>query len=97
MNDIIIEAIENRKLLEFIYKDHHRVVEPYTFGVSSKGNDNLSAFQIDGTSENIVVPDWGLFTIDKIVDLKILNQTFEGTRPKYTKGDSRMIEIYKEL
>lgn len=97
MGDKIIEAIENRKLLEFFYKDHYRVVEPHTFGVSSKGNDNLSGFQIDGTSESIVVPDWGLFTIDKIVNLKILNQTFEGTRPKYAKGDSRMIEIYKEL
>jgi hypothetical protein len=43
------------------------------------------------------VPDWGLFTIDKIDNLKILNETFEGTRPKYSKGDSRMIEIYKEL
>jgi len=97
MNDIIIEAIENRKLLEFFYKDHYRVVEPHTFGVSSKGNENLSAFQIDGTSESIVVPDWGLFTIDKMNGLKILNETFEGTRPKYSKGDSRMIEIYKEL
>lgn len=72
-------------------------MEPHTFGVSSKGNENLSAFQIDGTSESIVVPDWGLFTIDKIVDLKILNESFVGTRPKYTKGDSRMVEIYCEL
>jgi len=97
MNDIIIEAIKNRKLLEFYYKNHHRIVEPHTLGISSKGNENLSAFQIDGTSESIVVPDWGLFTIDKIVDLKILNESFLGTRPKYSKGDSRMIEIYKEL
>jgi len=97
MNDIIIEAIENRKLLEFFYKDHYRVVEPHTFGVSSKGNENLSAFQIDGTSERNNVPDWGLYTIDKIVNLKILNENFVGTRPKYTKGDSRMIEIFAEL
>lgn len=97
MNDIIIKAIENRKLLEFYYKNHHRIVEPHTFGISSKGNENLSAFQIDGISERNNVPDWGLFTIDKIVDLKILNESFVGTRLKYAKGDSRMIEIYKEL
>jgi len=97
MNEIIIEAIENRKLLEFYYKNHYRIVEPHTFGISSKGNENLSAFQIDGTSERNNVPDWGLFSIDKIVALKILNESFLGTRIKYTKGDSRMIEIYKEL
>lgn len=97
MNDIIIEAIKNRKLLEFYYKNHYRIVEPHTFGISSKGNENLSAFQIDGTSERNNVPDWGLFTIDKIVALKILNENFVGTRPKYTKGDSRMVEIFAEL
>lgn len=37
MNEIIIEAIENRKLLEFSYKNHYRIVEPHTYGVSSKG------------------------------------------------------------
>ncbi|KEO75424.1 WYL domain-containing protein [Anditalea andensis] len=97
MNDIIIEAIENRKILSFFYKEHYRVVEPHTFGIVSKGNENLSGFQIDGTSESIVVPDWGLFTIDKMVGLKILNESFVETRPNYTKGDSRMVEIYKEL
>lgn len=97
MDEIIIEAIENKNLLEFYYKDHNRIVEPHTFGVSSKGNDNLAAFQIDGTSERNNVPDWGLFTVDKMVDLKILDENFEGTRPKYTRGDSRMTEIYAEL
>lgn len=97
MKDIIIDAIENRKLLEFYYKDHYRVVEPHTFGVSSKGNNSLSAFQIEGTSERNNVPDWGLFNIDNMEGLKILKESFEGTRPKYSKGDIRMIEIYIEL
>ena len=73
MSDIIIEAIEIGKLLEFYYKNHHRIVEPHTFGISSKGNENLAAFQIDETNERNNVPDWGLFTNDKIIDLKILN------------------------
>jgi hypothetical protein len=97
MKDKIIEAIESRRLLDFYYMNHHRIVEPHTFGISSKGNESLSAFQIDGTSKRNNVPDWGLFTIDKIVDLNILDKSFVGTRPKYKKKDSRMIEIYKEL
>ncbi|WP_294324487.1 hypothetical protein [uncultured Chryseobacterium sp.] len=97
MKQTIINAIENRNLLEFSYDGHHRVVEPHTFGVSTKGNDSLSAYQVEGTSDQGIVPDWKLFTVTKIMGLKKSDKTFSGTRPGYTKGDSRMSKIYAEL
>lgn len=97
MKQTIIDAIESRNLLEFSYNGHQRVVEPHTFGVSTKGNDSLSAYQIEGTSDKGVVPDWKLFTTSKIVGLKKSDQTFSGTRHGYRKGDSRMSKIYEEL
>lgn len=97
MKQTIIEAIDSRNLLEFNYDGHYRLVEPHTFGVSTKGNDTLSAYQIGGTSDKGNVPDWKLFTISKITDLKKSDVTFTGTRKGYTKGDSRMSKIYAEL
>ena len=97
MNNEIVEAIENYNLLEFQYDGHYRVVEPHTYGVSTKGNDTLSAYQVEGTSDRGNVPDWKQFTISKIVGLKKLDENFSGTRDGYTKGDSRMSEIYAEL
>lgn len=97
MKQTIIDAIKGRNLLEFSYDGHHRVVEPHTFGVSTKGNDTLSAYQVKGTSDKGSVPDWKQFTISKIVGLKKSDETFTGTRPGYTKGDSRMTKIYAEL
>lgn len=97
MKQIIIDAIEGRNLLEFSYDGHQRVVELHTFGVSKKGNDSLSAYQIEGTSDKGVVPDWKLFTTSKIVGLKKSDKTFSGTRHGYRKGDSRMAKIYAEL
>lgn len=97
MNQEIIDAIENRNLLEFHYDGHYRLIEPHTFGVSSKGNDTLSAYQTEGTSDRGKVPDWKQFTVSKIVGLKTLENTFSGTREGYTRGDSRMSEIYAEL
>jgi hypothetical protein len=97
MKQTIIDAINNRNLLEFYYDGHHRIAEPHTFGVSTKGNDSLSAYQIEGTSDKGSVPDWKLFTVSKIVGLKISDKTFSGTRSGYRKGDSRMSKIYAEL
>lgn len=97
MKQTIIEAIESRKLVEFHYDGHYRLVEPHTFGVSTKGNDTLSAYQVQGTSDKGNVPDWKLFTISKIVGFKKSDETFLGTRKGYTKGDSRMSKIYAEL
>ena len=97
MKKEIIEAIENRNLLQFYYDDNLRIVEPHTFGVSKKGNDVLSAYQTSGTSNKGDVPDWKLFTLSKIQSLKTLEKGFEGEREGYTTGDSRMIEIYTEL
>lgn len=97
MKNIIINAIENRQLLEFSYKGHLRIVEPHTFGVFQNGNEILVSFQIDGTSDSGGVPDWRPFTFSKIQNLKVLNDHFSGTRNGYKKGDSRFRLIYNEL
>ncbi|WP_293942792.1 MULTISPECIES: hypothetical protein [unclassified Sphingobacterium] len=97
MKQTIIDAIKGQNLLEFSYNGHQRVVEPHTFGVSTKRNDSLSAYKVGGTSDKGVVPDWKLFTISKIVNLEKSDETFTGTRSGYTKNDSRMSKIYAEL
>lgn len=97
MKNEIIQAIENRQILEFEYDSCFRRVEPHTFGVSSTGKDMLSAYQIEGDTVSGNVPDWKQFSLNKIKNLEILNETFTGTRLGYTKGDSRMTRIYCEL
>lgn len=97
MKQTTIEAIDIKNLLEFHYDGHYRLVEPHTCGVSPKGNDTLSAYQVGGTSDKGSVPDWKQFTISKIVGLKKSDGTFTGTRKGYTRGDSSMSKIYAEL
>lgn len=97
MKNIIINAIESRRLLEFTYNRHLRIVEPHTFGVFSNGNEILVSYQVGGTSDAGRVPDWRPFTFSKIQDLKILNENFSGTRNGYKKGDNRFQMIYKDL
>jgi predicted DNA-binding transcriptional regulator YafY len=94
MENIIKKAIQNKHLLEFMYKDELRVVEPYTFGVSKKGNDILSAYQIDGSSSSSSDLGWRLFTLDKIDDIKLSDNCFDVVRSEYNPDDSRMSQIY---
>lgn len=94
MDRIITEAIENCKLIEFNYKDEVRIVEPYTFGVSSTGKDVLSAYQVEGGSTSSDDLGWRLFSIGKIENIKISDSSFEPIRDGYNPDDSRMQEIY---
>jgi predicted DNA-binding transcriptional regulator YafY len=97
MNIKLRSAITNRNLLEFSYKGHHRVVEPFTYGITPKGNEVLRAYQTDGTSESGAVPDWRLFSVNKIEGLVILDSHFTQARPGYTSGDRAMNIIYAEF
>ena len=94
MERMIIEAIENCKLIEFNYKDKVRIVEPYTFGVSSTGKDVLSAFQVEGGSSSSDDLGWRLFSIGKINNLRVSDISFQAIRDGYNPNDSRMQEIY---
>ena len=92
----IIKAIQNRKLLALTYNGITRTVEPHTVGVSTRGNDVLSCFQIQGGH---IKPghEWDLLTISKITNLNVLEDSFSGTRKGYRRSDSRMTTIYAEL
>lgn len=97
MKNKICDAIKKRKLLEFYYSGYHRVAEPFTFGINTKDNEVLSAFQVEGGSESGNRPMWRLFDLEKIENLQISNESFDGNRNGYRKGDTRMVRIYCEM
>lgn len=97
MKNKICEAIRNRNLIDFYYNGYHRVVEPFTFGINTKDNEVLSAFQVEGGSESGDRPMWRLFDLEKIENLQISSESFSGNRIGYRSRDSRMVRIYCEI
>ena len=97
MENIIREAIANKQLLKFVYNDKKRVVEPYTFGCSHKGDDTLSAFQIEGGSNSSKDLGWRQFIIENIEKLVLLDSKFVDIREGYNPNDSRMSQIYMAI
>ena len=96
MNDEIIGAIENHKLIEFDYDGESRTVEPHCYGISTKGNEVIRAYQVRGFSSSGTM-GWKMYDLSKADDIKVLSETFSKPRPDYKKGDKGMDEIYCEL
>lgn len=93
MNQMIINAIEDRLLLTFNYKGKTRVVEPHTYGVQQNGNESLSAWQLSGGSGE----DFRLFMLDEMAAIEVQSKSFECERPTYQRGDQRYSRIFAEL
>lgn len=90
MHELIIDAIEQRRVIELDYHPGIRFVEPHTYGISSDGNGLLRAYQTAGESASGEHVNWKLFRVDRIASLRVLDDSFDGPRPSYRRGDSAM-------
>lgn len=93
MDDLIIQAITERRILSFSYKGTTRQVEPHTYGNRHDGRDALCAWQVTGGSGT----DFRLFFVGEMSALSIERETFEASREDYQRGDSRFSHIYAEI
>lgn len=96
MNSKICDVIRNKNFIEFVYNGGKRTVEPHCHGVTTAGNEALRAYQVDGFSESGKM-GWKMFDLDNASNIQILDETFDGPRPGYKKGDRGMSQIYCEL
>lgn len=96
MNDLICQAINEKRLLKFDYHGKTRIVEPHTFGVNKASNDILSAYQVGGQSDS-GVQNWKLFLLDNVLNITILDDIFDGPESGYVRDDKRMARLYCQL
>ena len=94
MSNIICKAIQEQKAIEFTYDGHHRKVEPYCHGRSKKGKESLRGYQIAGGSNSRRVPFWRLFTVAKMGNLTLTDESFTGNRPRYNPNDKNLSPIH---
>lgn len=97
MNQIICEAIEKRRLLQFSYDDLTRIVEPHLFGRKTSGNDVLSAWLVEGYTESDDAPYWRNYSVENMDFIIMLDETFARARAGYNPNDATMEEIYCSL
>lgn len=95
MNTLIINAIKERKVIEFNYEGENRIVEPHCYGLTTKGNEAIRAYQVDGFSSSGKM-GWKIYDLSKARNFNITDEIFD-IRYDYKKGDKGMIRIFIEL
>ena len=76
--ETLIEAIDEKKLVNFNYENHPiRKAAPHAIYWSKQNKENLDAFQYEGFSKTGNLPNWRNFTLSKIQNLEILGENFE--------------------
>lgn len=85
------DAITHRRVVQFVYDGHPRVVHPAAYGRHrTTGNVQLRGYQVAGSSATRVPPLWDLFLVDKIEQLVVLDDTFLDDPPGFKPGDKHL-------
>ena len=79
MDEIILKAIKEKKLIEFVYHGYIRIAEPHIYGMLN-GKEQILIFQIGGQSSTGNLPNWRRVQIDQISKLRMLDENFAGKR-----------------
>jgi hypothetical protein len=90
MTSKICQAIQENRVIEFHYDGHYRKVEPYCHGTSKRGKESVRGYQVAGGSNSRSIPFWRLFTVAKVRDLSLTDETFQGNRPGYNPNDKHL-------
>lgn len=83
IDQIIVNAIETKKMISFNYERHNRIAEPHVYGIKA-GKESLLVYQTGGTSSSGGLPDWRRMFVNQISNLQILSTSFPGKR--YTQS-----------
>jgi hypothetical protein len=94
MHALLCQAIRRRQLLMFGYGDSVRVVEPHMYGVTTAGNQALSAWLRPGHSRTQPEGGWRMFLISEMREVQALDDTFAGPHAGFNPRDPHMPEVY---
>lgn len=86
--DLLRQAIRDRRVIEFRYHGEHRTVEPYRLGEGG-GRLRLVGWQAR--------KGWRSFHADEMEEIELASRTFLQPRDGYSRGDAAMDRILAEV
>jgi predicted DNA-binding transcriptional regulator YafY len=82
-HELLYEAIQNKRLIQFRYQKKERVVEPHDYGIQ-KGIERLLSWQVGGQSSGRL-PGWRWFDVGNMQNIEMLDRSFPGNRAVSSK------------
>ncbi|MBD2442334.1 MULTISPECIES: hypothetical protein [Aphanizomenonaceae] len=73
--ELIKQAMNQKRLIEFYYQELHRIAEPHIIGLKNELLQVL-VYQIRGESNSMKLPDWRRMNLDDMSCVQIIDETF---------------------
>jgi hypothetical protein len=89
---VLLTAITSKRLVSFVLDGRLRIAEPHDYGIIS-GVRRLFFFQVGGESLSSRPIGWRWGELSRISAMKLLDQTFAGSRPAPAGRHQRWDEI----
>lgn len=92
IDKLLRTAIEQKRVIQFAYKNKPRIVEPHDYGIH-KGEIKLFGYQVGGQSSE-PLPNWRWSVVNAISDLRLLSESFPGRRPTLSGKHHQWDQIF---
>ncbi len=96
-NNIIVEAILNKRLLNVTYNGATRHVVPHAYGLDKNGHGKLRVYQVDPTGVNTEHAGWRMFNEEAIEAITTSDEEFASPYLGYKRDDKTLATIFAQL
>ena len=95
MQDVICQAIREKRLLELRYGGQSRRVAPHVYGIDAAREEMLNCYQVWGGSEGEPA-GWLSLRLAEISQLKLTTKRFE-PRPEHQRSDGAIARVFCQV
>lgn len=95
MQDVICQAIREKRLLEFQHEGQARRVAPHIYGIDAAGEEMLSCYQVWGGSDGEPA-GWLSLRLAEISHLKLTSKRF-APRLEHQRREGSIARVYCQV
>lgn len=92
MQDLICQAIKEKRLLELRYDGQARRVAPHIYGIDPAGDEMLSCYEVWGGDDGAAA-GWRSLRLAEISQLTLTSKRF-APRPEHQRASDTIARVY---
>lgn len=95
MQDVICQAIKEKRLLELHYDGHSRRVAPHIYGIDATGEELLACYEVWGGSDGQPA-GWRSLRLTEISQLTLTSKRF-APLPEHQRVDGVIARVFCQV
>jgi len=95
MQDLICQAIKEKRLLELQYDGHSRRVAPHIYGIDAAGDELLTCYEVWGGTDGEPA-GWRSLRLAEVSEVKLTSKRF-APRPEQQRRDDPIARVYCQV